>query len=167
MPLAVSWLQPWAAIPFWSILPKLNGIQLSAICCCRQSGGVMDLFATCCLLLGQLIPSNNMTLVQLYKYHHQSDKRQANLKAPYVPQTNKQANKQNKIKTKLVIWKQNYDWKFEIWKKKVPLHFSQWRPQHSILYLCIFLNECHSFPFQIILPIGNSCLQSLTCWVHW
>ena len=55
------------------IAPELNRIQLSAVCCCGQSSGVIDLLARRCLPLG--LPSASLwqvVLAQLYNDHHQS-----------------------------------------------------------------------------------------------
>ena len=50
------------------IAPELTRIQLSAVCRCGQSGGVIDLLARCCLVF----PLRQVALAKLYKNQHQS-----------------------------------------------------------------------------------------------
>ena len=73
------------------IAHKLNRIQLSAICRGGQSGKVIDLLARRCLV----IPLRQVTLAQLYKYHHQSS---------------------NGASGKLVSKQHHADWGMNMWK---------------------------------------------------
>ena len=62
----------------------LNWIQLSPICCCRQSGKIVDLLPRHCLPHGQPEPwaaSGGCAVVQISLSMRQSGKRQASLKA--------------------------------------------------------------------------------------
>ena len=54
------------------IAPKLNRIQLSAICRGRQSGKVIDQLNWLDPACRLVIPLRQVALAQLYKYHHQS-----------------------------------------------------------------------------------------------
>ena len=50
---------------------KMNRIQLSVVCHCEQSSGVINLLAGCCLPLGVPSAASGSCAMQ-YKYHHQS-----------------------------------------------------------------------------------------------
>ena len=67
------------------IAPELNRIQLSAVCRCGQSGGVIDLLARCCLPLGfPSAASGACAVVQKSPSKRQCRERQASLKAALI-----------------------------------------------------------------------------------
>ena len=67
------------------IAPELNRIQLSAVCRCGQSGGVIDLLARCCLPLGlPSVASGACAVVQKSPSKRQCRERQASLKAALI-----------------------------------------------------------------------------------
>ena len=67
------------------ITPKLNRVQLSVVCCCGQSGGVIDLLARRCLPLGLPSAASGACAVsQKSPSKRQCGERQASLKAALV-----------------------------------------------------------------------------------